>query len=87
VSLGSVTLRLVGVAQLVLRGEGHVAQADGVSDESLCHALQLFGLGVGGLDALVRHQVRGQGAKHRLAVAGVAAELPPGVTVPHRTVP
>ena len=83
----SLTLGLVGGAELVLRGERHVAQADGVSDETLGHALQLFGLGVGGFDALVGHQVRGERAKHRLAVAGIAAELPPGVTVPHRTVP
>src|SRR5690606_22553621 len=74
-------------AELLMRGVGDRAEANGPGDEPLGDAAKLLRLGVRGLDPLVSHQIRGQRPQHRPAGAGVAAKLPPCFPVSHRRSP
>ena len=59
----------------VERGVSDRPEPDRAGDQSLRDAAELLGLGVGGLDALVRYEVRRQRAEHRAPMTGVTPEL------------
>jgi hypothetical protein len=69
--------------ELALGGVGDGAEALGFGDEALGDTAEFFGLGLGGLDALVGDEVGRKVAEHGPAMAGVTAEFAACVEVAH----
>src|SRR5690606_30581800 len=82
-ALGRLAANALLGAQAVMRRVSDRAKPHRARDQALGDAPELLRLGLGGLDALVRHQIGRQRAEHRATMARVAAELPPGFPVPH----
>jgi hypothetical protein len=69
--------------ELALGGVSDGTEALGLGDEALGDAAEFFGLGLGGLDALVGDEVGREVAEHGPAVAGVTAEFAACIEVAH----